>query len=136
MLKDQFGRIHDYLRISLTDRCNFRCLYCLPEPEFHNGCHSDQMTAEEIVAIAKEFLKAGVTKIRITGGEPLVRKDAGEIIDELGKLDAKLVITTNGARVDKFLDNFIRSGIKSVNISLDSLSQETFFKLTGRNEFE
>lgn len=139
MLKDQFGRIHDYLRISLTDRCNFRCLYCLPEPEFKSDCHagsSDQMTADEIIGIAHEFVKAGVTKIRITGGEPLVRKDAGEIIEALGKLPVKLAITTNGSRVDRFISNFIRSGITSVNVSLDSLNSHTFFKLTGRNEFD
>jgi GTP 3',8-cyclase len=139
MLKDQFGRIHDYLRISLTDRCNFRCLYCLPEPEFGKGCHAgsaDQMSADEIFGIASEFVKAGVCKIRVTGGEPLVRKDAGAILEKLGNLPVKLVITTNAARVDRFYDNFINSGIKSVNVSLDSLNRNTFLTLTQRDEFE
>jgi len=139
MLKDTFGRIHDYLRISLTDRCNYRCLYCLPEPEFAAGCHSssgDQMTADEIVHLAAVFVRLGVKKIRITGGEPLVRKDAGEIIERLGAFPVKLAITTNGSRIDHFLENFNRAGIRSVNVSLDSLQQETFFKLTHRDEFE
>src|SRR5688572_7626472 len=139
MLKDSFGRIHDYLRISLTDRCNYRCLYCLPEPEFKHGCHSapgDQMTADEIVQLATAFTQLGVRKIRITGGEPLVRKDAGHIMEQLGQLPVKLVITTNGSRIDSMMDHFIRSGIRSVNVSLDSLQRETFFKLTHRDEFE
>src|SRR5688572_20941488 len=106
MLKDSFGRIHDYLRISFTDRCNYRCLYCLPEPEFSSGCHAtgnDRMSAEEIVQLATLFVKEGVKKIRITGGEPLVRKDAGFIMEQLGRLPVKLAITTNGSRVDSYL---------------------------------
>ena len=135
MLTDSFGRIHDYLRISLTDRCNYRCLYCLPEPEFKHGCH-DQMTADEILAIANVFVKLGVKKIRITGGEPLVRKDAGEIIERLGQLPVKLYITTNGSRIHTFIHNFNNAGIKSINVSLDSLQRETFLQLTHRDEFE
>jgi len=139
MLKDSFGRIHDYLRISLTDRCNYRCLYCLPEPEFKTGCgtsDNDQMTAAEIVQLAAIFVDLGVKKIRITGGEPLVRKDAGSIIESLGNLPVKLAITTNGSRINHFLDNFNRAGIHSVNVSLDSLQRKTFFTLTNRDEFE
>jgi len=139
MLKDSFGRIHDYLRISLTDRCNYHCLYCLPEPEFKQGCHaasSDQMNADEIITLAKAFTNLGVRKIRVTGGEPLVRKDAGIILEQLGKLPVQLVITTNGSRINSFIDSFLKSGIKSVNVSLDSLQRKTFASLTGRDEFD
>lgn len=93
------------------------------------------MSSEEIVQIATAFVSLGIKKIRITGGEPLVRKDAGEIIEHLGKLPVKLAITTNGSRVHSFLENFERAGIKSVNVSLDSLKRETFLLLTNRDEF-
>lgn len=139
MLKDSFGRIHDYLRISFTDRCNYRCLYCLPEPEFHQGCGnmaSDKMSADEIEAISKIFVNEGVKKIRITGGEPLVRKDAGDLIERLGKLDVQLAITTNGSRIDAFINSFVSAGLKSVNVSLDSLQSETFRQLTKADDFE
>ncbi len=138
MLKDKFGRIHDYLRISFTDRCNYRCLYCLPSPEFSDGCKSpasDRMTAREIVDIASVFVAEGVNKIRITGGEPLVRKDAGSIIRELGKLPVKLAITTNGSRIHLFTSDFVKAGIRSVNVSLDSLNRATFYSITQKDEF-
>jgi GTP 3',8-cyclase len=111
----------------------------LPEPESSHGCfskHADQMTASEIIQIAKAFTQLGVRKIRITGGEPLVRKDAGDILQELGKLPVKLVMTTNGSRIHDFLDPVKKSGIKSINVSLDSLKEDTFRLLTGRNEFK
>jgi len=141
MLKDGFGRIHDYLRISLLDKCNFRCLYCLPHsPHNKNGFHSKPdnalMTAAEIEAFAKSFIGLGVKKIRLTGGEPLIRKDAKEIILRLSKLPVELTLTTNGSYIDEFMETFQHAGIKSVNVSLDSLHPETFHKLTGRNEFE
>lgn len=137
VLQDSFGRIHDYLRISLTDRCNFRCLYCLPEPEAGNHCGTqDQMTGEEIFRLAGIFTGLGVRKIRLTGGEPLVRKDAGEIMTSLGCLPVKLVLTTNGARVHHFMDALRRSGIRSVNVSLDTLRRDRFRALTHRDEFD
>ncbi len=139
MLVDNFGRTHDYLRIGLTDRCNYQCLYCLPEPEFHQGCAShsgDRMSAEEIVAIASKFVSLGVNKIRLTGGEPLIRKDAGDIMLALGRLPVKLTLTTNGSRIDHFIDIMHESGVKSVNVSLDSLRKENFHRLTLRDDFE
>lgn len=141
MLKDSFGRIHDYLRISLLDKCNFRCLYCLPHsPHNKNGFQSKHesslMTAAEIEMFADAFVKLGVKKIRLTGGEPLIRKDAKEIIRRLSKFPVELTLTTNGSQIDEFIDTFEEAGIISVNVSLDSLHAETFHKLTGRNEFE
>ncbi|MEO8085938.1 MAG: GTP 3',8-cyclase MoaA [Bacteroidota bacterium] len=141
MLKDGFGRTHDYLRISLLDKCNFRCLYCLPHsPHNKNGFQPKHdaalMSADEIGQFAKAFVNLGVKKIRLTGGEPLVRKDAKDIIMRLSQLHVELTLTTNGMYVDEFLPTFQLAGINSVNISLDSLNAATFQKLTGRNEFE
>src|SRR6188768_1723678 len=127
MLKDNFGRIHDYLRISLLDKCNFRCLYCLPHSSLNkNGFQAmpghKLMSADEIFAFASAFVKLGVNKIRLTGGEPLLRSDAAEIIKRLATLPVALTITTNGSNVHEYIDTFIDSGIKSVNVSLDSLN--------------
>ena len=141
MLKDGFGRIHDYLRISLLDKCNYRCLYCLPHsPHNKNGFsfkeESALMTANEIEKFAQIFSSLGVTKIRLTGGEPLIRKDAKDIMRRLSTLPVELTLTTNGSLVDEFIDVFKTTSIRSVNVSLDSLDAATFQKLTGRNEFE
>jgi cyclic pyranopterin phosphate synthase len=137
MLKDNFGRIHDYLRISLTDKCNLRCTYCNPV-DLPRGYFAGlpRMTAEEIDTIASVFVNEGVKKIRLTGGEPLVRKDAKEIIELLSKYPVELVITTNGVFVHEYIDTFKQAGIKSVNVSLDSLNRKTFFSITGRDEFD
>lgn len=137
MLKDRFGRIHDYLRISITDKCNLRCTYCNPV-DLPKGYFSgfNKMTAEEIEKIAAVFVDQGVKKIRLTGGEPLVRKDAKNIIERLSKYPVELAITTNGVFVDEYLDTFKAAGINSVNVSLDSLNRKMFFEITGRDEFE
>src|SRR6188768_418332 len=141
MLKDNFGRIHDYLRISLLDKCNFRCLYCLPHSSLNkNGFQAmpghKLMSADEIFSFASAFVELGVNKIRLTGGEPLLRQDAAEIILRLSQLPVHLTLTTNGSNIHQFLDTFKSAGIKSVNVSLDSLNAKTFFSLTGRNEFQ
>src|SRR5688572_31116492 len=99
MIVDSYNRVHNYLRISLTDNCNFRCFYCMPEEEYDFTPASRLMQTEEIVQLAKIFVEQGVKKIRLTGGEPLVRKDAAAIITALGKLPVELVITTNGTRI-------------------------------------
>ncbi|MEK6616880.1 MAG: GTP 3',8-cyclase MoaA [Bacteroidota bacterium] len=135
-ITDQFGRVHDYLRISLTERCNLRCFYCMPEEGIQLRPRSEFMTNEEVVAMAKIFVSLGVKKIRLTGGEPLVRNDAKEIIKELSQLPVEIAITTNGILVDKFIDNFISSGLKSVNVSLDSLQREKLNKITRRDYFD
>ncbi len=136
MLTDKFDRIHDYLRISLTDKCNLRCSYCNPV-DLPKGYFTGlpRMTAEEIDQIVSVFVKEGVKKIRLTGGEPLVRKDAQEIIERISKYPVKLAISTNGVLIDKYIDIFHRAGIRSVNVSLDSLKREKFFAITKRDEF-
>ena len=135
MIADSFGRVHDYLRISLTDNCNFRCFYCMPEEEYDFTPASRLMQPAEVLALAKIFVEQGVKKIRLTGGEPLVRKDAAEIISALGKLPVELVITTNGTRIAEMLPVLIEAGIKTVNISLDTLQPEKFFMITRRDVF-
>lgn len=136
MITDNFNRIHNYLRISLTDNCNLRCFYCMPEEDYEFTPVSRLMQAEEIESIAKIFVKSGVNKIRLTGGEPLVRKDAANIILSLSKLPVALTITTNGTRLDDFLDVFKKANIHSLNISLDTLNRDKFNLLTRRDQFE
>ena len=104
MILDSFGRNHNYLRISLTDNCNLRCFYCMPEEEYEVTPASRLMQPDEIESISKIFVAQGVNKIRLTGGEPLVRKDAGKIILSLSKLPVKLTLTTNGTRVHEFIE--------------------------------
>jgi len=135
-LQDSFGREHSYLRISITEHCNLRCTYCMPEEGIALTPKPHLMTADEIIQIATTFVAFGVTKIRLTGGEPLVRKDAKEIILELGRLGVDLTITTNGILVPNFIETFKAAGIKTINISIDSLIKEKFNKITRRNYFE
>ncbi|MBL0053311.1 MAG: GTP 3',8-cyclase MoaA [Bacteroidetes bacterium] len=136
MLQDSFGRKHDYLRISLTDVCNFRCVYCMPAEGMHFMPPTRLMQANEIIDIATEFVKLGVTKIRLTGGEPLVRKDAADIILQLSKLPVELTLSTNATRVDEFIDVFKQANIKSINVSLDTLNKEKFHTIAQRNSFD
>ena len=133
---DGFNRAHDYLRISLTDNCNLRCFYCMPEEEYEFTPASRLMQVNEIVAIAQTFVDLGVTKIRLTGGEPLVRKDAAEIITRLAALPVQLTITTNATRLHDFVDVIKQAGIKSINISLDTLQKDRFLLMTKRDQFE
>jgi len=135
MIADSFGRVHDYLRISLTDNCNFRCFYCMPEEEYDFTPASRLMQTDEIIKLAEIFVANGVKKIRLTGGEPLVRKDAAQIIAALGKLPVELVITTNGTRIAEMLPVLKDAGIKAINISLDTLQPEKFFMVTRRDVF-
>jgi len=132
-MKDQHQRIHDYLRISLTDSCNFRCSYCMPDENISCTPQQHLMQVEEIETIARTFVELGVNKIRLTGGEPLVRKGADEIIKRLAQLPVTLSLTTNGVYVDRFIDVFKKAGIQSLNVSIDSLQPARFFQLTRRD---
>ncbi len=135
-LTDTFGRKHNYLRISLTERCNLRCTYCMPAAGVPLSPKAHLMTASEVFSIASHFVTQGVTKIRLTGGEPLVRKDAREILEQLGTLPVALAISTNAVIVDRFIDTFKAIGLKHVNVSLDSLQATKFASITRRNDFE
>jgi len=136
MILDTYNRIHNYLRISMTDNCNLRCFYCMPEEDYEFTPVSRLMQANEIEAMAKIFISNGVNKIRLTGGEPLVRKDAADIILALSKLPIALTMTTNGTRLDDFLDVLKKANMHSLNISLDTLHREKFQLLTRRDQFE
>ncbi len=133
---DKFGRVHDYLRISLTERCNLRCFYCMPEEGIELRDKSAFMSAEELIDIAKTFVSLGVKKIRLTGGEPLIKKNAAFILRELGKLPVEVTLTTNAVNVDRFIDVMKEAGIKSINVSLDSLKEERFNAISRRNYFQ
>ena len=135
MLTDRFQRVHNYLRISLTDNCNLRCFYCMPEEEYEFTPASRLMQLNEIEAIAKVFVQLGVNKIRLTGGEPLVRKDAADIILALSKLPVKLTLTTNATRLHHFVDVLEQANIKSLNVSLDTLQPDKFILVTRRDQF-
>ncbi|WP_264521962.1 GTP 3',8-cyclase MoaA [Flavobacterium sp. N1994] len=136
LLQDTLGRKHDYLRISITEHCNLRCTYCMPEEGISLTPKPHLMTADEIIVIAQTFVNLGVTKIRLTGGEPLVRKDAAAIMLRLGKLGVNLSITTNGILVSNFIQTFKEAGIKTVNISIDSLIKDKFNAITRRDYFD
>jgi cyclic pyranopterin phosphate synthase len=135
MITDSFKRVHNYLRISLTDSCNLRCFYCMPEEEYVFTPTSKLMQLTEIESLARTFVEAGVSKIRLTGGEPLVRHDAEKIIIALSKLPVELTLTTNGTRVHKFMDVFKQANIRTLNVSLDTLKPERFNKVTRRDQF-
>ena len=136
MIVDSYNRVHDYLRISLTDNCNLRCFYCMPEEEYIFTPASQLMQVNEIRQLAEIFVKEGVKKIRLTGGEPLVRRDAAEIILTLSELPVNLTITTNGTRLHDFVDVLKRANISSINISLDTLQEDRFRLITRREQFQ
>ncbi|MFC5285326.1 GTP 3',8-cyclase MoaA [Pedobacter alpinus] len=134
-IEDLHGRVHDYLRISITETCNLRCTYCMPAEGINLTPKAHIMTANEIEEIAKTFVSLGVKKIRLTGGEPLVRKDAKDIIERLGKLGVELTLTTNGLLVHEYIDTFKAAGIKSLNVSLDTLQKDKYLQITRRDYF-
>ncbi len=135
-LVDLFGRGHDYLRISLTERCNLRCFYCMPEEGVPLRDKSNFMTTEETIAIAKTFVSLGVKKIRLTGGEPLLKKDIKHLIGALSELPVELTLTTNAVLVDRYIETFKTAGIKSINVSLDSLNADRFNAISRRAFFD
>jgi len=136
ILTDDFGRKHNYLRISLLEKCNLRCTYCMPADGIALSPKASLMTADEIFALAQTFVENGVDKIRLTGGEPLLRKDFPEIISKLSTLKTSLSITTNGILIDRHINVLKQSGIKKINLSLDTLVSSKFHSITLRNQFE
>lgn len=136
ILTDDFGRKHNYLRISLLEKCNLRCTYCMPADGIVLSPKASLMTADEIFSIAQTFVQNGVDKIRLTGGEPLLRKDFPEIVSKLSALEVSLSITTNGILIDRHIDVLKQAGIKKINLSLDTLVASKFHSITLRNQFE
>ncbi len=135
LLQDTHQRNHSYLRISITEKCNLRCTYCMPAEGIALTPRPHLMTEDEIVSIAQTFVDLGVTKIRLTGGEPLVRKEAHGIIERLGQLGVQLTLTTNGLLVHDFISTFKKAGIKALNVSIDSLQKEKYKAITRRDSF-
>jgi cyclic pyranopterin phosphate synthase len=133
MLIDCFARIHDYLRIAVTDRCNFRCTYCMPEDGIELGPKTELLTFEEIECSAKLLVRLGVRKIRITGGEPLVRHGIERLFEMLSGIDALevLALSTNGALLEEKLPMLWKHRIHQLNISLDTLRPDRFLSITG-----
>jgi cyclic pyranopterin phosphate synthase len=131
-MKDSFGREINYLRLSVTDRCNFRCQYCMPEEGIEKVSHDDILTYEEILKLIKAAANLGIDKVRLTGGEPLTRKDLPKLIKMISGVEGiqDLSMTTNGSRLGKFADDLAESGLDRVNISLDSVDPELFEKIT------
>jgi cyclic pyranopterin phosphate synthase len=135
-LQDGFGRTIDYLRISVTDRCNLRCTYCMPEEGVGFIPHEEILRYEEIIRLSEIFVGMGIKKIRVTGGEPLVRKNILFLTKELSALPLdELVITTNGVLLEQYAEGLKKSGIRRVNISLDSMNEATFRAVTRRDRF-
>ena len=137
-MKDRFGRDITYLRISVTDLCNLRCKYCMPESGVESLCHSDILSLEEIVEIVKVAAKNGITKIRLTGGEPLVRRGFIHLCKEISKIEQieDIAITTNGVHLKNMADDLFENKVKRINFSLDTLVKEKYNDITRRNDFE
>ena len=135
-LTDSYNRKMDYLRISVTDRCNFRCQYCMPEDiKFQDKSHI--LTLEEMLTFAEACLELGVTKVRVTGGEPLVRRGVVMFVGWLKELGFEdVTMTTNGFLLQENLDGLVEAGLDRINISLDTLQPEKFAFITRRNHFE
>ena len=136
ILTDDFGRKHNYLRISLIEKCNLRCTYCMPAEGIALTPKKELMTADEVFAIAQTFVNNGVDKIRLTGGEPLLRKDFPEIIEKLSQLETEISITTNGILIDRHIEVLKQFKVKKINLSLDTLVAAKFNTITLRNQFE
>ncbi len=137
MLTDNHGRKINYLRLAVTDRCNLRCFYCMPEEGLNWLSRSELMSYEEMLRICSVLVKMGVDKIRITGGEPFVRKDIMSFLSELSRINGldELTITTNGVLTAPHVSELKRIGVRSVNLSLDTLDAGRFFAITARDEF-
>lgn len=137
-MRDIFNRKIDYLRISVTDRCDLRCQYCMPESGVKLLTHRDILSYEEILRIAECFACLGISRIKVTGGEPLVRHNVIDLIKKLKRIPGieKVTLTTNGTRLSEFIDQLSMIKIDGINLSLDTLNPELYEKITGRNVFQ
>ena len=135
---DGYGRTIDYIRISVTDRCNLRCMYCMPEKGTLSVPHEETLSYEEIIDLAGIFASLGIHKIRLTGGEPLVRKNLSFLVKKLKQVSGihQVALTTNGIFLYDQMDELAAAGIDGINISLDTLNPQLFEKITRRNGLE
>lgn len=131
-MKDKFNRTINYLRISVIDRCNLHCIYCMPENNFTWLNHEDILSFEEIVKTVKYAVQLGINKIRLTGGEPLVRRDITNLVKMIADIEGikDFAMTTNGILLSQYAETLKKSGLHRVNVSLDTLNAERFYKLT------
>ena len=131
---DQYRRNIEYIRISITDRCNLRCMYCMPEGGIEQVEHSDILTYDEITRLCRILAPKGICKVKITGGEPLVRKNAAELVSMIKSIPGidNVTLTTNGILLGEQIQDLARAGIDAVNISLDALTEDMFEKITRR----
>jgi GTP 3',8-cyclase len=134
MTRDRYGRALKDLRISVTDRCNFRCTYCMPNDEYTWMARQEVLSFEEITRLARLFVGLGVEKIRLTGGEPLLRHDLDQLIVQLAAIDGlqDLALTTNGSRLAEKAEALARAGLRRINVSLDTLDPEKFARIRRR----
>ncbi|KAG7738607.1 hypothetical protein KL923_003304 [Ogataea haglerorum] len=134
-LTDSYGRKHDYLRISITERCNLRCVYCMPEQGVDLSPPEHMLTTEEIVKLAGLFAQHGIRKVRLTGGEPTVRKDIVELVSKLNQIPGieEICMTSNGLALHRKLPDLFKHGLTSLNLSLDTLINGKFLLITRRN---
>lgn len=137
-LVDRFGRFHNSLRVSVTDVCNLRCLYCMPEQNVRYLADNWLLSFGAIERLVRVMAKSGIRKVRLTGGEPLVRRNLKDLVSRLSKMDGieDIALTTNGMFLADQIEGLVAAGLTRVNISLDSLSDETFKRLTRRDGLE
>lgn len=137
-MKDSHGRVIDYLRISLTDRCNFRCVYCMPEEGVCAMSHEEILRLEEIERLVKVAAGLGIRSVRLTGGEPLVRKGVVDLVDAITKIDGieNVSMTTNGVLLPRMIDDLKAAGLSRVNISVDTLDADQFRAITRVGNLE
>ena len=135
---DSYGRKIDYIRISVTDRCNLRCVYCMPEEGVESIPHCQILTFDEIIRVCTVLAKNGLEKIKITGGEPLVRKGVASLIKQLKEIEGikSVTITTNGVQLVDFYDKLADSGVDSITVSLDTTDRQKYAEITRRDQFE
>jgi len=138
VLIDKYGRQLNYLRLSVTDRCNLRCYYCMPEEGMQFAPHKDLLSFEEMYLLTSVFCSLGVSKVRITGGEPFVRNGIMSFLENISTLQGldEITITTNATLTYKYIGQLKANGIKKINVSLDSLDKQRFFAITRRDSFD
>lgn len=134
-MKDQYGRQINYMRVSVTDRCNLRCIYCMPEEGVDQVSHQDILTYAEITRIVNAAAAAGITRIKLTGGEPLVRKNLAGLAGDIKALPGieEVTVTTNGVLLKEQLEDLVAAGVSAVNISLDTLDPGMYAQIARRD---
>lgn len=140
-LTDRFGRVHRDLRISLTDKCNLRCTYCMPAEGVPWLAKQNLLTTDEIVRVAGVLARLGIVEVRLTGGEPLLRPDLVDVVRRMAAIEGvdgrlQVSLTTNGIRLDRIMDDLVAAGLERVNISIDTLDPVRFSELTRRDRLE